>query len=151
MRVVERPVPRTPRERDGARTPLRCAGQPERTVVNPVSNRCLDVSGGRTADGTRTQSWDCLNNAAQKWRWSGGSLVNPNSGKCLDVAGGSTADGAEVRLWPCLGNGAQQWVAQPNGNLVNPASGKCLDADGWGTANGTRTILWTCGPGPQAN
>ncbi|MDI1463084.1 RICIN domain-containing protein [Catellatospora sp. KI3] len=122
-----------------------------RPIVNPVSGRCLDVSGGRTADGTKTQLWDCLNNPAQLWQRVGNTLVNPNSGKCLDVAGASTADGAEVRLWTCLNNSAQQWIFQANGNLVNPASGKCLDADAWGTVNGTRTILWACGAGPQSN
>ncbi|GIF98700.1 RICIN domain-containing protein [Catellatospora citrea] len=130
---------------------IRGGGAPARPIGNPVSGRCLDVSGGRTEDGTKTQLWDCLNNPAQQWRQVGSTLVNPNSGKCLDVAGASTADGAVVRLWTCLNNSAQQWIMQANGNLVNPASGKCLDADAWGTANGTATILWPCGPGPQAN
>ncbi|GIF98714.1 RICIN domain-containing protein [Catellatospora citrea] len=127
-------------------------GTTERTFVNVGANRCLDVSGGRTADGTKVQLWDCLNNPAQKWRVeSNGSLVNPNSGKCLDVAGGSSANGALVQLWTCLGNGAQRWTVNANGTIVNPQSGKCLDADGWGTANGTQMIIWTCGTPVQSN
>ncbi|GAA1359462.1 RICIN domain-containing protein [Catellatospora chokoriensis] len=125
---------------------------PERTVRGVGSNRCLDVSGGRTTDGTKVQLWDCLNNPAQKWRVEAdGSLVNPNSGKCLDVAGGATANGTIVRLWTCLGNGAQRWTVNANGTIVNPQSGKCLDADGWGTANGTQMIIWTCGNPVQSN
>ncbi|GAA1373416.1 ricin-type beta-trefoil lectin domain protein [Catellatospora chokoriensis] len=127
-------------------------GVAERTFVNVGANRCLDVSGGRTADGTKVQLWDCLNNPAQKWRVEAdGALVNPNSGKCLDVAGGSTANGALVRLWTCLGNGAQRWTVNANGTVVNPQSGKCLDADGWGTANGTQMIIWACGTPVQSN
>ncbi|MBB5867885.1 hypothetical protein F4553_001264 [Allocatelliglobosispora scoriae] len=72
---------------------------------------CLDVSGGRTEDGTKTQLWDCLNNPAQKWRLVGNTLVNPNSGKCLDVANASTANGTRTILWQC-GTGSQPQANQ---------------------------------------
>jgi hypothetical protein len=35
--------------------------------MNPQSGRCLDVTGGGTADGTRLQIWDCNDTAAQAW------------------------------------------------------------------------------------
>ncbi|WP_212841387.1 RICIN domain-containing protein [Catellatospora sp. IY07-71] len=86
---------------------------PERTIRGVGSNRCLDVSGGRTADGTKIQLWDCLNNAAQKWRVeANGSLVNPQSGKCLDADGWGTANGTQMIIWTC-GNPVQSnqnWV-----------------------------------------
>ncbi|GIH04001.1 hypothetical protein Rhe02_20680 [Rhizocola hellebori] len=78
---------------------IRGGGVAARSIINPVSGRCLDVSGGRTEDGTKTQLWDCLNNPAQMWQQVGNTLVNPNSGKCLDVAGASTANGTSVRRW----------------------------------------------------
>ncbi|MEU0555600.1 RICIN domain-containing protein [Dactylosporangium sp. NPDC006015] len=113
-------------------------------IVGAGSNRCADVSGGRDADGTKVQLWDCHGGPEVRWRWQGGTLVNSRTGKCLDVAGGRTAAGTKVQLWTCLSNGAQQWQFV-NGNLRNPQSGKCLDADAWGTANGTQLIIWDCG------
>ncbi|GGL15139.1 RICIN domain-containing protein [Mangrovihabitans endophyticus] len=114
-------------------------------IVGAGSNRCVDVSGGRAADGTKVQLWDCHGGPEVRWRWQGSALVNTRTGKCLDVDGGRTVGGAKVQLWTCLSNGAQQWQLV-NGNLRNPQSGKCLDADGWGTANGTQLIIWDCGP-----
>ncbi|MDM4781396.1 MULTISPECIES: cellulase family glycosylhydrolase [unclassified Micromonospora] len=120
-------------------------GGPTTTIIGQASGRCVDVSGGRTADGTVVQLWDCLNNPAQQWRRSGNTFVNPNSGKCLDVSGGRTANGSVVQLWTCLNNGAQQWVVNSDGSVVNPNSGKCLDAVEYGTTNGTRLQIWECG------
>ena len=117
-----------------------------RPIVGTGSNRCIDVAGGGTADGTQVRLWDCLNNGAQSWRQDAGRLINTGSNKCLDVRGVGTANGTEIWLWTCInGNVAQQWVANADGTLRNPNSGKCIDADGWGTGNGTRLILWTCG------
>ncbi|GAA2371834.1 RICIN domain-containing protein [Dactylosporangium salmoneum] len=127
------------------------ATQTNNRIIGVGSNRCVDISGGATADGSVVQLWDCLGNGAQTWRRNGDAWVNPQSGKCLDVTGSGTADGTKVQLWTCLGNGAQRWTVQANGTIVNPQSGKCLDANGWGTANGTRLQIWTCGTGPQSN
>ncbi|MGI5175597.1 RICIN domain-containing protein [Dactylosporangium sp. CA-152071] len=130
-----------------------CSGGSTGTVnriIGQGSNRCIDVSGGRTTDGAAVQLWDCLGNGAQQWRRSGNTFVNPQSGKCLDAAGAGTADGTVLQLWTCLNNSAQQWVVNGNGTITNPASGKCIDATAWGTANGTRLQLWTCGAG-QSN
>lgn len=81
---------------------IRGGGAPARSIVNPVSGRCLDVSGGRTEDGTKTQLWDCLNNSAQQWiMQANGNLVNPASGKCLDADAWGTANGTTTILWPC--------------------------------------------------
>ncbi|WP_433055105.1 RICIN domain-containing protein [Dactylosporangium sp. CS-033363] len=113
-------------------------------IAGTASNRCVDVSGGRDADGTKVQLWDCHGGPEVRWSWNGSALVNAKTGKCLDVSGGRTASGTIVQLWTCLGNAAQQWQFV-NGNLKNPNSGKCLDASGGGTANGTQLIIWDCG------
>lgn len=120
------------------------------SIIGQGSNRCVDVAGGQTGDGTTVQLWDCLGNPAQQWRRSGNTFVNPNSGKCLDVRGQGTANGTQVWLWTCLSNPAQQWEVRPNGTIVNPNSGKCLDAVERGTGNGTRLQIWECGS-PQPN
>jgi glucosylceramidase len=36
-------------------------------IVNAGSNRCLDVTGNNSANGTRLQIWDCTGAANQKW------------------------------------------------------------------------------------
>ncbi len=118
-------------------------------IVGAGSNRCIDVAGGASADGTRVQLYDCHGGPEVRWTWQGASLVNAKTGKCLDVSGAGTAAGTAVQLWTCNGGGAQQWQFV-DGNLRNPDAGRCLDADGWGTANGTRLILWDCGTG-QSN
>lgn len=115
------------------------------TVVGAGSGRCLDVTEGSTANGTRPQVWDCTpNNANQSWTFADDGSVR-GLGKCLDVADGSTADGAVVHLWDCYASlDSQKWTLTAAGDLVNRAADKCLDVVGGGTANGTRLQLWSC-------
>jgi len=116
--------------------------------VRGLAAKCLDISNGGTADGTRIQLWTCNATAAQSWTRNG--LTLRALGKCLDVSGGGTADGTLVQLWTCNGTGAQAWVPGAAGSLVNPASGKCLDVSGNNSADGTQIHLWTClGAGNQ--
>jgi hypothetical protein len=73
--------------------------------------KCLDVSGGATADGTKVQLWTCNGSGAQNWAGQAdGTLRNPQSGKCLDAAGGATADGTQLQIWTCNGGANQKWV-----------------------------------------
>ena len=75
-----------------------------------VFNKCMDVTGGGTVNGTQIQLWDCNGTGAQEWRWRQQSrLVNPHSGRCLDVTGGGTGNGARLRLWDCNDAAAQAW------------------------------------------
>ena len=54
-----------------------------------VLGKCMDVTGGGTANGTQVQLWDCNGTGSQEWRWRNQNrLVNPQSGRCLDVTGG---------------------------------------------------------------
>jgi chitinase len=117
------------------------------------ANKCLDVSGGGSADGTVIQEWDCNSSAAQAFRVDdlGGGLsrlVNPGSGKCVDVAAAGTANGTQIQLWDCNGTGAQSFrIGDAGGGavtLVNSNSGKCVDINAQGTANGTKVQLWDC-------
>ncbi|MFI7637589.1 RICIN domain-containing protein [Nonomuraea sp. NPDC049400] len=43
---------------------------PHRTVPDPAANKCLDVTGNSSADGTRLQIWTCTGAANQKWTLS---------------------------------------------------------------------------------
>src|SRR5207302_432375 len=47
--------------------------------------KCMDVTGGGTANGTQVQLWDCNGTGSQQWSWRQQSrIVNPQSGRCLD-------------------------------------------------------------------
>lgn len=112
-----------------------------------ASNRCADIIGYGTGDGTRLQLYDCTGQWNQRWTFTGDTLVNPQSGKCLNAG----SDGSSVNLWTCNGSSAQKWALRDNGNLVSTASGKCLDAVGQGTGNGTALQVYACVAGGQGN
>ncbi len=112
-------------------------------VVSAATNKCLDVSGSGTADGTKIQIWTCNGTAAQQWTIGSDGTLRA-LGKCLDVKSSGTANGTIVQLWTCNGTGAQTWSVQTNGSLVNPQSGRCLDVSGNGTADGTQIHIWDC-------
>ncbi|CAM3576802.1 ThuA domain-containing protein [Kibdelosporangium persicum] len=115
---------------------------PRTGPITGAGGKCVDVSGGSTADGTKIQLWSCTNGANQQWTVNANTVRALN--KCMNVAGGSTANGAQVQLSACNGSGAQNWTAGANGSLVNTQSGKCLDANGGSSADGTQLIIWTC-------
>lgn len=73
-------------------------------------NRCLDISGSGTANGTKVQIWTCNGTGAQRFTFgTDGSLVVPASGKCVEAAGGGTANGTLAQLYTCNGSAAQRW------------------------------------------
>jgi len=114
--------------------------------VGPIvglANKCLDVAGAGTGDGTKIQLYTCNNTAAQTWTVTAGSTVKA-LGKCLDVAGGATANGTKAQLWTCNGSAAQNWVAHPDGSLRNPQSGRCLDVSENNPADGQQVHIWDC-------
>nr|WP_270891735.1 RICIN domain-containing protein [Streptomyces sp. DHE17-7] len=43
------------------------AAQPDGTVRNPQSGKCLDASGGTWNDGTPVHLWTCHTGPNQKW------------------------------------------------------------------------------------
>ncbi len=111
--------------------------------IRGLANKCLDVAGGATADGTKIQLYTCNASGAQNWTVTPGSTVKA-LGKCLDVAGGATANGTKVQLWTCNGTAAQNWAAQADGTLRNPASGRCLDVSANLPDDGQQIHLWDC-------
>jgi beta-glucanase (GH16 family) len=111
--------------------------------ITGYGNKCVDVAGANTANGTPVQLWDCNGTGAQRWTVGTDGTIRA-LGKCMDVTAGSTANGAKVQLYDCNGTGAQQWRVSAANDIVNPQSNKCLDATNWGTANGTRLQIWDC-------
>ncbi|MFF7989709.1 ricin-type beta-trefoil lectin domain protein [Kitasatospora xanthocidica] len=111
--------------------------------ISGYANKCVDVRGGSTANGTPTQIWDCLGNVNQTWKVGTDGTIRA-LGKCLDVSGGNTGNATLVQTWDCNGTGAQQWQARPDGSLLNPQSGRCLDDLGFSTTNGNQLGIWDC-------
>ncbi|KAJ7721912.1 ricin B lectin domain-containing protein, partial [Mycena metata] len=89
------------------------------TSPSPITisgNKCLDVTGGVNAVGTKLQIWTCSGGPNQKWvnnldgtfQWSG-------TDKCIDLTDGKLTDGTQLQLWTCdTNNNNQKWGAAPN-------------------------------------
>lgn len=111
------------------------------------SNRCLDVTGASTTNGTLLQIWDCGGGSNQQWAALPNGELQVYGNKCLDVPGHATAAGTRVEIWDCNGGANQLWTLNSNGTVVGRESGLCLDVIGHGTANGTAVEIWTCNGG----
>ncbi|MFD1661355.1 lectin [Streptomyces caeni] len=109
-----------------------------------LADKCLDVAGASSANGTAVQLYDCNGTDAQRWTVKADGSVQA-LGKCLDVSGGSTADGAKVQLYDCNGTEAQRWsYSTSTGDVVDLAADKCLDVTDGSSANGARAQIWSC-------
>ncbi|GIF74480.1 RICIN domain-containing protein [Asanoa siamensis] len=114
------------------------------TVVGVASQRCVDIPGTTTANGTQAQLWDCNGGANQRWTHTAGRQLTVYGDKCLDASNRGTANGTAAIIWDCNGQSNQQWNVNTNGTITSALSGLCLDASGNGTANGTKLHLWSC-------
>ncbi|TDC85451.1 hydrolase [Micromonospora sp. KC606] len=122
-------------------------------IVNRNSGKCLDVSGGGTADGADVIQWTCHNGTNQRWRFEdlgddNSRLVNVGSGKVLDVNACGSADGANIQQWSWSNNNCQKFrpvVADQGGwvRLVNLNSGKVAEVANCGTADGADVRQWS--------
>jgi hypothetical protein len=108
------------------------------------SNRCLDVPGAATANGTQLAIWDCGGGANQRWAALPNGALQVYGNKCLDVPGHATTAGTRVQIWDCNGGANQQWTVNGDGTVVGRESGLCLDVTGAGTANSTAVEIWNC-------
>ena len=111
-------------------------------VRSQIAGKCLDVSGGNSANGTAVDIAGCNGSQAQQWSAHSDSTLRA-LGKCLDATGLGTANGTPIELWDCNGGSNQQWQAY-NGGYRNPASGRCLDDPRASTTDGTQLVLWDC-------
>jgi hypothetical protein len=119
-------------------------------LVSAASNRCLDVTGNVTTNGTQIQIWDCNNQPNQGWvLTTAGELRTFNESKCLDVPGGATTTGTILTIWDCNGGANQRFTRTGDGSIRSTQSGLCLDVTGNATANGTRVQLWNCNGQPN--
>ena len=111
------------------------------------ANRCLDVPGGATANGTLLSIRDCAGGTNQQWTALSNWGLQVYGNKCIDVPGHATSAGTQVVIWDCNGRTNQQWTLNADGTVVGRESGLCLDVTGAGTANGAAVKIWNCNGG----
>ncbi|KAF7373795.1 hypothetical protein MSAN_00591200 [Mycena sanguinolenta] len=100
-----------PTEEDG---PARNSGPQQITIFG---DKCIDVTNGVNADGTKLQIWTCVKGSTnQQWisvtdstfQWSG-------TDKCIDLTNGVITDGNVLQLWTCdSANSNQKWTGASN-------------------------------------
>ncbi|KIJ40839.1 carbohydrate-binding module family 13 protein [Sphaerobolus stellatus SS14] len=82
--------------------------------------KCLDVTDGVDAPGTKLQLWDCTEGPNQQFlpapgppgniRWNGISQVFP---MCVDLTNGVSTPGNQLQIWNCSTNINQAWFPIP--------------------------------------
>ncbi|KAJ7694267.1 ricin B lectin domain-containing protein [Mycena olivaceomarginata] len=100
--------------------------------IKVFGDKCIDVTGGVNADGTKLQIWDCADgNTNQLWTsFNDNSLQWSGTDKCIDLSDGSITDGNVLQIWTCAsGSQNQGWIGEKNpdttdvNNLVASNSG----------------------------
>ncbi|HUP92977.1 MAG TPA: RICIN domain-containing protein [Solimonas sp.] len=122
------------------------------------TNKCLDVSGGSTAEGASVIEYACQGSTNQRWKVQAAGayveLVNQKSSKCLRVSGDSSADGAQMVQWTCSALASQRYTQRAPTRLRTyeypPApisayhAGRCLDVDGASTGDDAEVQQYAC-------
>ena len=128
-----------------AATIVRTAAAPRNQALTQAdSQKCLDVPGGSSQNGTRPALWDCSGSANQRWTYTAAGEIRVYGSKCLDAYNRGTTDGTAVDIWDCNGQGNQKWTLAANGTIVGNPSGLCLALTGARTDNGAPAQLSTC-------
>ena len=90
------------------------AAQAAAPQILTFANKCVDVAGGGTADGTLIRQWTCNGTVSQQFSivplGNGFSLIRTFASKCWDVRGANTADGIQIDEWTCNNTVAQNFV-----------------------------------------
>ncbi len=118
-------------------------------------NYVLDVSGGRTTNGTNIQGWSIDYNAgAQNWlvqyddKTDTYTLKNPQSNKVMDLSNAKTINGGNVQIWSLDTNTcAQKWIFDKMANNEYAIHSACdysyvLDLSNNRTTNGNNIQIW---------
>ena len=74
--------------------------------------KCLDVTGGASANGTKVRGWECNGADAQLWRLDAQRRLVSKNGKCLDAWGtnyDAKKNGIPLTVWDCHDGKNQKW------------------------------------------
>ena len=114
-------------------------GEPLRSVA---SDRCLDVPGFATTDGTALDLYDCNAGGNQSWNIED-QQVSVYASKCLAIGGDGTSAGSPAVIADCAKSPQQTWTLKSDGSLVSLQSpGLCLTAAT--TDNGSAVTAERC-------
>jgi hypothetical protein len=112
-------------------------------LIANKKGRCLDISGGRNANRTNVQLFDCNGTKSQRWSYAGKEIRNV-MGRCLEVAGGVFANRTNIQIFDCNGSKSQKWRFNLAGEIRNDKEGRCLEITGGVNANRTNIQLFDC-------
>jgi hypothetical protein len=117
------------------------------TLLNKLSNTCLDVQGGVSTAGTAVVISTCTGAASQRFTTTATNQVQVTIGgvtNCLDANASGIVNGTKVIIWPCHAGTNQQWTLGADNSIHGVASGRCIDIFGNATTNGNGAVLWDC-------
>jgi hypothetical protein len=116
---------------------------PGEVLRGAASNRCVDVPGFSTTNGTALDLWDCNGGGNQSWNWTADKQLTVYSNKCMTIGGDGA--GSPVIITDCTGAPNQAWELHDDLTISSVAHPDlCLDAAGAGTGNGTAVDVWLC-------
>jgi Ricin-type beta-trefoil lectin domain/Glycosyl hydrolases family 16 len=130
----------------GAGTAAAATGPASGQIIG-IAGKCLDNSGGKTANGNPIVLSTCNGSAEQQWTLQPDGTIR-NHSHCLAVQGAGTASMTPVWLYTCDGGPAQLWRTGANQSVVNPNSGLCLADSHSATTDGNPIWVYTCDGGP---
>ncbi|KAJ7358468.1 ricin B lectin domain-containing protein [Mycena albidolilacea] len=112
--------------------------------IKVFGDKCIDVTGGVNADGTKLQIWDCADgNTNQLWTsFNDNSLQWSGTDKCIDLSDGSITDGNVLQIWTCAsGSQNQGWIGEKNPDTteVNNLVASNIGFDGFCIAAASNT------------
>ncbi len=111
------------------------------------SGKCVDVVGGRAANGSKVGIWPCYaGDSMQAWRYSSQTqqlTVYGSPQKCMDSTASHATSGTAVGVWDCGAQAQLKWTLQTDGSIRN-VDGLCLDTAGASTADLAQLIVATC-------
>ena len=124
-------------------------------IKNVNSQKYLDVSGKKDADGSNVIQYKGNGGNNQKWYVTnlGNNVITIRSvlkgGRMLDVENGANTDGANIRLWSANGANAQKFKVVKSSSGVyclkteNSGESKAVDVYGWSTSDNGNINQWT--------
>jgi hypothetical protein len=117
-----------------------------------LMGKCLDITNGDDANGTKVQLLTCNGNPQQQWvgpMLDGTIRPLMDESKCLDLNNWDTTNGAQgaIQIWLCSGGSNQKWQIDPDYHYVKGYGDKCVDDPGFDNADGTPLDYWDCNGG----
>jgi Ricin-type beta-trefoil lectin domain/Cellulase (glycosyl hydrolase family 5) len=115
-----------------------------------ASDRCVDVPGFSTTNGTELDLWDCNGGGNQSWNWTAEKQLTVYADKCMTIGGDGASAGSPVIITDCIGAPNQAWEVHDDLSITSIGfPDLCLEAAGAGTGNGTPVDVWYCNGAPN--